>query len=339
MENVTLKQIAEKIGLSVATVSRALNDSYEINIETKKRIKELAKELNYQPNPFASSLRKNKSKTIALIIPDISNHFFSLVIKGVEAISQNKDYHILIYDSQESFSKEVSITKHLISGRVDGVLISASTETSDINHLQAIIDRHIPLVLFDRVFEDLEAIKIVSNDFESSYEATEHLIKVGCKKIAFLKVGENLSINSKRFNGYKEALKNNNMDDLVISLTQDDEKNFNIIKNLMLNNKPDGIFASVEHLAINCYDVFKYLGTKVPEEVKILSYSNLNVARHLNPALTTISQSAQKMGETAANLIIAQIETKDKSTMEMQLLEIKSKLLIRASTQAVEVNT
>lgn len=336
MGNVTLKQIAEKLGFSVATVSRALNDSYEINIETKKRIKQLAKELNYQPNPFASSLRRNKSKTIALIIPDISNHFFSLVIKGVETISQNKDYHILIYDSRESFLKEVSITKHLISGRVDGVLISASSETEDITHLQAIIDRAIPLVLFDRVFDDLEAIKIVSNDFESSYEATEHLIKAGCKKIAFLKVGENLSINAKRFNGYKEALKNNNVsysDDLVIVLTHDEEKNFKIIKGLMLNTKPDGIFASVEHLAINCYDVFKSLAIKIPEEVKILSYSNLNVARHLNPALTTISQSAQEMGETAANLIIAQIESKVISSRQAKTIEIKSELLIRNSTK------
>src|SRR6476661_3177838 len=193
MGKVTLKQLAEQLGLSVATISRALHDSYEINVETKKKIKQLAQELNYQPNPFASSLRQHKSKTIALIIPDISNHFFSLVIKGVERIASDKNYHILIYNTHESYLKEQSITKHLISGRVDGVLISPSLETSNLEHLQEIMNRNIPLILFDRVFDDLETIKIVSNDYESSYQATEHLIHSGCKKIVFLLIAQNLS--------------------------------------------------------------------------------------------------------------------------------------------------
>src|SRR5690606_31138169 len=148
--------------------------------KTKKKVHALAKELNYHPNPFASSLRKHKSKTIALIIPEISNNFFSQIIKGVEMVAKDKGYHVIICGSNENYEKEERIIKHLIGGRVDGILLSASTETGSAGHLQEIMDRNIPLILFDRVLEDLDVKSIVSNDYESSYSATKHLIANGC---------------------------------------------------------------------------------------------------------------------------------------------------------------
>jgi LacI family transcriptional regulator len=334
MENITLKQLAIKLGLSVATVSRALNDSYEISAKTKKKVHALAKELNYHPNPFASSLRKHKSKTIALIIPEISNNFFSQIIKGVEMVAKDKGYHVIICGSNENYEKEERIIKHLIGGRVDGILLSASTETGSAGHLQEIMDRNIPLILFDRVLEDLDVKSIVSNDYESSYSATKHLIANGCKKIAFLKVGNQLSNIEKRAKGYADALKENlayTHPEIVMGMSNDEEENLKILSRFITEEEPDAIFAAVEHLAISVYDVCKLLNLKIPQDLKILTYSNLDIARHLNPSLTTISQPAYEMGKSAASLLLAQIENKPEFTDEKTLV-IDSELIIRDST-------
>lgn len=334
MENITLKHLANQLGLSVATVSRALNDSYEISEETKKKVRKLAKELNYQPNPFASFLKKHKSKTIALIIPDISNNFFSQIIKGVETVSQDLGYHVIICDSHENFDKEKQIIQHLISGRVDGILISSSFETQDDGHLLEIIKRKIPLILFDRVSENLSVSTVVSNDYESSFLATQHLIENNCKKIAFLKVGKNLSITEKRFKGYFDALEKNNIpydEELVIESSNEESKNINIIHKLITEKKPDAVFATVEHLAISSYDVCKSLNIKIPEELKIISYSNLAVARHLNPSLTTISQPAFEIGIKAAELLIQEINAKIPFDQKEKII-INSSLMVRNST-------
>lgn len=334
MKNITLKQLAMQLGLSVPTVSRALNDSYEISADTKKKVHALAKELNYHPNPFASSLRKHKSKTIALIIPEISNNFFSQIIKGVEIVSKDKGYHVIISGSNENYEKEESIIKHLVGGRVDGILLSASTETGNSKHLQEIIERNIPIILFDRVLEDLLVKSVVSNDYESSFNATQHLINKNCKKIAFLKVGNSLSNIGKRAKGYTDALiqnKNYNAEPLIVEMSNNEQENLNIIASLISKEKPDAIFASVEHLAISVYDVCKSLNIKIPEELKVLAYSNLDIARHLNPSLTTISQPAYEMGKYATELLLAQIEKKQDLT-EDNILVIDSELIIRDST-------
>lgn len=334
MENITLKQLAIKLGLSVATVSRALNDSYEISTKTKKKVHALAKELNYHPNPFASSLRKHKSKTIALIIPEISNNFFSQIIKGVETISKDKGYHVIICGSNEDYKKEESIIKHLIGGRVDGILLSASKETENAEHLKEIIKREIPLILFDRVLEDLSVKSVVSNDYESSYLATQHLINQKCKKIAFLKVGNNLSNIEKRAKGYIDALNNSTeylCKEIIVEMSNNQNKNYDILSSFISSEKPDAIFASVEHLAISVYDVCKSLKVNIPKDLKILTYSNLDIARHLNPSLTTISQPAYEMGKNAAELLLAQIEKKT-SLFEDQTLVIDSELITRDST-------
>lgn len=334
MENITLKQLASKLGLSVATVSRALNDSHEISIKTKKKVHALAKELNYHPNPFASSLRKHKSKTIALIIPEISNNFFSQIIKGVEMVSKDKGYHVIICGSNENYEKEESIITHLIGGRVDGILLSASSETGSAAHLKEIIDRNIPLILFDRVLKDLPVKSVVSNDYENSFNATKHLVEKNCKKIAFLKVGNNLSNIEKRAQGYCDALKEDNKytnKELIVEMSNNDEENHKILSSIISKEKPDAFFASVEHLAISVYDVCKLMNMKIPQDIKILTYSNLAIARHLNPSLTTISQPAFEMGQKAATLLLAQIENKPAFTDD-QILVIDSELIIREST-------
>lgn len=335
MKNITLKQLATKLGVSVSTVSRALTDSYEINIETKKRVQKLAKELNYQPNPFAAFLRKHISKTIALIIPEISNNFFSLVIKGVETICQEKDYYVLIYETHEDYQKEVRITNHLIGGRVDGVLISVNSESENVDHLKEVIERDVKMVMFDRVIENFNASKVYSNDYESSYDGVTHLVNRGCKRILFLKAGNNLSTMHKREKAYFDVLEKNGLAidlSLVKSFTPSKEIDLQDLTQFIIEKKPDAIFCSIERLAIACYDICNNLGLNIPNDIKIITFSCLNVARLLNPSLSTISQPAFEIGKTAAKLLIDQIEGK-KEQEEIVELVLDSTIIKRDSTK------
>ena len=333
-----LKELAKALNLSISTVSKAMRDSYEISEATKKTVKEKAYELNYQANPFASSLRKQKSKTIALVIPEIANNFFTLAINGVESIAQEKGYHVLIYLTHEDAAKEIEIVKILQNGRVDGILISTTSNGSDANHLEELIKKEIPLVLFDRVVDQIITPKITTDDYNSGLKATEHLITQGCKRIAFLSISPDLSICNKRKNGYEEALKNldfKSTNNLLVQCTNDDAYNKNQIRKL-LNRKlrPDGIFASVEKLAIMTYEVCEELGIRIPEDVKIISFSNLQTASLLNPSLTTITQPAYEMGREAASILFRLIEKKGSNFISDKTV-LKSTLIERNSTRVM----
>ncbi len=335
MKNVTLKQLASELGLSVSTVSRALTDSYEINVDTKKRVKALAKELNYQPNPFAAFLRKHVSKTIALIIPEISNNFFSLVIKGVETVCHEKDYYVLIYETHEDYQKEVRITNHLIGGRVDGVLISVNSESDNADHLKELLERNLKMVMFDRVIEDFNASKVYSDDYESSFDGVSHLVNRGCKRILFLKAGDNLSTMYQREKAYFDVLEKNNLPadkSLVKSFIPSREIDLEDLTKFIVEKKPDAIFCSVERLAIACYDVCNNLNLSIPNDIKIITFSCLNVARLLNPSLSTISQPAFEIGKTAAKLLLDEIEGK-KDHEGFVSLSLPSTIIKRDSTK------
>jgi LacI family transcriptional regulator len=333
-----LKELAKALNLSISTVSKAMRDSYEISESTKKMVKEKAIELNYQANPFASSLRKQKSKTIALVIPEIANNFFTLAINGVESIAQEKGYHVLIYLTHEDVIKETGIVNILQNGRVDGILISTTSNTSDAKHLEALMQKEIPLVLFDRVIDKIMTPKITTDDYNSGLRATEHLIKQGCKKVAFLSISSDLSICNKRMNGYQDALKNIDSkinQNLLIQCNNDDNFSKNQIRKLLSRKlRPDGIFASVEKLAIMAYEVCEELGIRIPEDVKIISFSNLQTATLLNPSLTTITQPAFEMGREAASILFRLIEKKG-SNFILDKTVLKSTLIERNSTRVM----
>jgi LacI family transcriptional regulator len=337
-----LKELAKELHLSISTVSKALRDSHEISESTKKIVIAKAKELNYHANPFASSLRKQKSKTIAVLIPEIANNFFSLVINGVEAIAQEKGYHVLIYLTHEDMKKEVAITKHLQNGRVDGIMISVSNETSDFNHLEELRKNDVSLVFFDRVVDNMNCPKITTDDYNSSFKATEHLIENGAKRIAFLSFSNTLSISNKRKNGYIDALKKHQIhidEKLIIHCTNNDDANKLLIKNLLKRkNKPDAIFASVEKLVINCYEVCEELQINIPTDLKILSFSNLKTASFLHPSLTTITQPAYDIGRETAAILFKLIEKKGYNFIPENTI-LKSDLIKRNSTKkAAEIN-
>jgi LacI family transcriptional regulator len=337
MSNITIKELALELNLSAATVSRALSDSYEISAATKQRVWDLAKKLNYEPNPSASTLRSHKSKTLAVIVPEIANNFFSQAINGIEEISRQHGYHVLIYQTHENSETEAAFIKSLLSGRVDGVLISVSSETNNNDHFTE-LNKNIPVVFFDRALENMEAVKITTNDYESAYIATEHLIECGCKKIGFLFALNNLSTGKNRLNGYIDALANNNIaydETLVISCDKDESQNYSHIKDLLAKNKPDGLISSIEELVLPCYAVCEELHINIPDDLKIVSFSNLKTAPFLNPSLTTITQPAFEIGITAATLILKLLNKKQVDTNEVVVL--KSDLIERGST-AVKKN-
>jgi LacI family transcriptional regulator len=335
METVNLKKLAEQLGLSVSTVSKAFQDSYDISPVTKERILALAKQLNYQPNPLASSLRKQKSKTIAVVIPEIANNFFSLAINGIESVASEKGYHVLIYLTHEDYSKEVSFVQHLQSGRVEGVLLSLSDGTKSATHLDDLHKKGIPIVFFDRIYEDMETTKVATDNYESGYKATQHLIEQGCTKIANFFYSKRQSIANKRMEGYLQALKDYKLPiekKYLVECSNDNEENHQLIREVLQGNKrPDGIFSSFEKLAILSYQACEELHLSIPKDVQIISFSNLETAALLNPSLTTITQPAYEIGREAALALFQALDKKTATVPNKQII-IPSQLIQRKST-------
>ena len=336
MDAVNLKKLAEQLNLSIATVSKALRDRYEVNEETKKRVRELAQQLNYQPNPYASSLRKQKSNTIAVILPEIANNFFTLAINGIESVAHEKGYHVLIYLTHEDYAKEVAFTNHLQSGRVDGILMSLSDGHKDASHLQHLQEKGIPIVFFDRINEDMPTTKVTTDDYESGYKATAHLIEQGCMHIALLVYSKGLSIAEKRMEGYIQALKDHGLpvkNKLIVHCTDDRQKNFALIEKLLKSkNRPDGIFSAFEKYAIIAYELCEKLKISIPEDIKIVSFSNLETASLLNPSLTTITQPAFDMGQKAASVLFEALRKNQSKTPDEHIV-LQSTLVQRHSTR------
>ena len=331
-----LKELAKELNLSISSVSRALRDSKEISASTKKIVLAKAKELNYHANPFASNLRRQESKTIAVVIPEIANNFFSLAINGAESYAQKKDYHVLIYQTHDDLQQEISTLKHLQNGRVDGILISLSSQTANTDHLKDIKNKGIPMVFFDRVAENINAPKITTNDYESGFKATEHLIENGCKKIAFLSISNKLSIVNKRMNGYLDAANKHGIapdNKQIINCDSDKEGNRILIKKLLQrHDRPDAILACVEELAVSSYVICRELKLNIPRDIKIISFSNLQTADLLNPSLTTITQPAYEIGKEAASVLFQIMENKGMPQCYGDVV-LNSELIIRNSTK------
>lgn len=337
-DTVNLKQLAKELNLAVSTVSRALRDSYEISEETKKRVFSLAKKLNYEPNPYASSLRLQKSKTIAVVMPEIINNFFSLVINGVEEVASEKGYHVLIYLSHDEFKKEVSCFRHLLNGRADGVLLSCAKSTTDFSHVSETIQKNIPVVLFDRSSEDINVPQVITDNYRGGFKVTEHLILNGCRRIAYLSSSPNLSTSQDRMRGYKDALRRHKIpfDPGLVLISENghdrarDGKNSQLYNLLRSNERPDGIFASVEKLAITAYHFCNDLNIDIPGQVKVVCFANLETAAMMAPPMTTVVQPAFEMGREAAGILFRMIEKRPigvkerRNVLEVTLVERES---------------
>ncbi|TGE23478.1 LacI family DNA-binding transcriptional regulator [Hymenobacter metallicola] len=335
MKPINLKKLAQELDLSVATVSRALNDRYDISQATKDRVRALANKLNYEPNPYASSLRRQKSKTIGVVIPEVANHFFSLAINGIEEVARSNNYHVLIYLTHEDYQRELAMARLLASGRVDGLLVSVASESADFAHLEFLRERGIPIVFFDRVYDEMPTAKVTTDDFESGYKATRHLLEAGCRHILHLAVSQNLSIGRRRMEGYVQALADAGRpyeESLVLLARETKQQDVIQIQQLLeAHPEVDGIFASVESQAMSSYEACRNLGRSIPGDIKIIGFSNLEIAALLDPPLTTITQPAYSIGKEAAKILFLAI-SKNRVISPTQSLVLKSELVVRAST-------
>ncbi|SFA56782.1 transcriptional regulator, LacI family [Pedobacter suwonensis] len=334
MDSINIKKLAEALNLSTSTISRAFRDNSDINSATKERILAKAKELNYQPNHYASNLREQKSKTIAVIVPELANNYFSQAIHGIERIARENGYHILIYVTDDDYQKEVTFIQHLHNGRADGIIMSVSGEANDHNYLNKFGSKRLPLVFFDRVYEDINTPRVITNDYDSSFLATEHLVEQGCRRIAYLVVNKSLSIGKTRMQGYIDALAKHQVpfdENLIVDCSNSYEENSMIIKEALIQLKPDGIFTSVERLAFATYYACYDLRINIPGDLKVISFSSLEIAPLLNPSLTTITQPATEIGEEAAKLLFTVLDNHANKNRLNEVV-LTSKIIKRNST-------
>lgn len=339
MNRLTIKDIAAHFNVSISTVSKALNDSYEISKSTKLKIQEYAKEHNYKPNFNALSLKKRQTKTIGVIIPNMLNYFFAQVFKGVEKEANKSGYKVITCISNESFDKEVETIEMLSNGSIDGFLLSIAEQTEEQNnfvHLTKTLEQGLPIVMFDRVAKDVDCDKVITNDFEGAINAVDHLAKTGCKHIAFISTQSHLKSGKERELGYLEGLKKRNMEinpNLVIHIFEEDYKQYErILLPYFEENHIDSVITTDESSAIAAMKIAQRKGHTVPDDFSVISFSNGIIARHSSPKLTTVSQHGEIMGETAAKMLIDKIE--NKNTIEASVTKvIQTDLVERNSTR------
>lgn len=309
---VTMKEIAKKLGVSVSTVSRAMKDSPELHPDTKKRIVEMAKSMNYQYNLLAQSLRISRSKVLGVIVPELTSHFFSSNISGIQDTAYKRGYNIMICQSNESFDQEKANIRTLVSSQVDGLLISLSRETKTYEHLQDLYDRGIPFIMFDRVTEEIPVSKITVDDAHGAYLVVKHLLEQGCRKIAYFSGPEDLYISKKRKEGYLEALAEYGISEkeskvYVTDLTPEMNRKVTL-EMLDSGDLPDSIFAMIDPVAVDVMIVLKEKGIKIPEQIALAGFTNNPTSAVVEPSLTTVSQPGYEMGQLAANHLLDQLE-------------------------------
>lgn len=342
---VTLKQIAKELDVSISTVSKALKNSKEISEDTRDKVQAFAKLYNYRPNNIALSLKNRQTKTIGIIIPDIVHHFFSKVINGIENIAAKRGYNVIVGLSNESFDKEVINMELLANGSIDGFILSISKETlmqQDYHHFNETINQGMPIVMFDRIVEEIQCDKVIIDDFKGSKKAVEKLISNGCKNIGIITTKDYVSVGRLRTKGYLQALEDNKMelkaslilkvDDKLIS-EESLEKIEEEVELLFKKNKNiDGIFAVNELYAITAIKVAGKFNKKVPEDIQVIGFTDGVLSKHATPSLTTVSQHALEMGEKAAELLIDKIETEEEEE-NYQTVVIETDLIERDSTK------
>jgi DNA-binding LacI/PurR family transcriptional regulator len=329
----TIKDIARALGISPSTVSRALKDHPDISPKTRKAVKELADKLHYEPNAIALSLRSRSSRTIGVVIPEIVHFFFSSVISGIEEIAYKSGFTVIICQSNEDYEKERNIIHTLMSSRVDGILVSVSKTTSNFDHFLELQKSNIPIVFYDRVLNIPNSDRVIVDDFSGAYKAVEHLIRMGCRRIAHLATSQELMIGRNRKAGYVQALKDNNIEiDEEIILRCDTDKHAQkcIPYILSLQKKVDGIFAVNDLTAMTAMSIIKRSGYTIPDEIAIVGFSNSIYSSMTDPPLSTIEQQGFEMGRRAITLLLERIQSDE--PIESRVEQIKTDLIVRGSS-------
>lgn len=332
--DVTIYDVAKALNISPSTVSRGLKDHPHIHKETKKKIRSMAKEMGYQQNKFASSLRKRRTETIGVVVPKLNSYFMATVIAGVEKITSQHGYGLIISQSQESGRKEVACVSTLFNSRVDGMLISLAFDTKNLDHFNTLFNKDIPVVFFDRVADCHGCLTVIIDNYKAGYEATSHLIGQGCRKIIHL--GGNLlrNVYYERLRGYKQALHDNGIDfnqKLVFISDLAGESGKSIVKKVLgMNPRPDGIFAANDTSAVAAMVEMQSAGIRIPDDIAVVGFNNEPISRVIRPNLTTIDYPAREMGEIAATSLIEKL--KDTHSVGLSRIIMKHRLIVRESS-------
>lgn len=332
---VTIKDIARELGISPSTVSRALKDHPDISARTKRKVNELAQKYAYKPNAVALSLLQSKTNVIGVVIPEMVHFFFSSVISGIEEVAFKAGYQVMVCQSNESYTREIDSVNALVASRVDGLLISISKETEDYAHLVDLDKRGIPIVFFDRVCDEIQTHKVIIDDEEGAFKATEHLLQQGRRKVAHLAGPLNLLIGQNRLKGYKSALAKYGVpfDDRLVIQCDTFEKAIKDTPGL-LQDYPDldAVFAVNDETAAGCLREVKRAGYRVPADISIIGFTNGRISSITDPQLSTVDQHGFEMGQEACRLLLKRFTTKFEDYLPETSI-IPSSLVVRESSE------
>ncbi|MFK8061185.1 MAG: LacI family DNA-binding transcriptional regulator [Polaribacter sp.] len=331
----TIKDIASVLNISTAAVSKALHNDSRISDKTKKAVRQVAKNLNYQPNHLASALRSGKSKLVGVIVPRTNSNFFSSVIQNIEEVLNKEGYNIIITQSNESFEKECSNIDTLLYTQVDGIIASMANETVDLSHYEKIKSKGIPLILFDRGENDLNVDYIGIDDYNSSQLIVKHLVEQGCKRIAHIGGFRRTRIFNNRIRGYVDALEKHNLplnNELLIesNLTIKDGRE-KMQQLLSLENRPDAVYVAGDYAALGALQVLKEENINIPNEIALVGFGNEPFSALVTPTISSIEQHSEEIGKQAAYTFLAHSKMDVvKQTLTKKILDVA--LLVRDSS-------
>jgi len=335
---ITITDIAKALNISASTVSKALSDSYEISAKTKQIVLAYAHEHNYRPNPNAISLKFGSSLSIGIVIPSIQNQFFAQIIDGIESAAHKEGFTVIIAQTHESYDMEVKSIQQLTHRAIDGLLISQSSETVNISHLGQLRSKGLPVVFFDRVIDQIETHKVITDNFQGALNATQHLFNNHCRKIALITGPEGLSITKDRLDGYRQAHIQNKREVIASYIKHCSYTNNNVeeitraVHELIeLPNKPDAIFTTSDTITSTVLLALNKLDIKIPAQIAVVGFTNSSFAAVINPPLTSVFQPGFLMGRKAAELLLSLIKSK-KAVTEFETIVLPMQLVIRKSS-------
>jgi LacI family transcriptional regulator len=334
-KEVTIYDLAKELNISIATVSRALKDDPVVNKKTRKKIFELAERRGYRSNHFARNLRTLKTNTIGIMMHELNSHFMTSVLAGVEKVTTEAGFDLIIAHSSESFVKEAANAKNLFHKRVDGLIASLSSDTQNLDHFRPFIDKGIPLIFFDRVEPNHNNTVVVIDNHKCGYEATAHLISQGCKRIAHITSSLQRNVYSERYRGYRDALSKHGMgfseDMLIINGLSEEEAIDSAKKLLRLRPLPDAAFITNDFVAAVCMRVWKENKIAIPDKLAVVGFNNDTIATLIEPTLTTINYPGKQMGEVVAHNLINHLSGKG-DLQKIKTIVVNSELIVRQSS-------
>lgn len=335
-KEITIYDIARELDISAATVSRGLKDHPAVNKATRKRIQDLAKQLGYRSNMFASNLRKKSTNTIGVIVPRLSSYFMSNVIAGMEHVASTEGYNLIISQSLETLKKEMANADTMFNSRVDGLLVSLSFETQNIDHFEPFIRKGIPVIFFDRIIEHNKCMGIIIDNYRSAYEATKHLLDNGYRRIMHIGGSTVSNVYAERLRGYKQALADHKIQPdpkLILTKNMTEEAGVESARHILkLKHLPDAVFSANDACAVYCMRTLKKEGIRIPEDMGFVGFNNDPMSKVVEPNLTTINYPGYAMGEAAVTQLINHLN-KVSNVTTTNIIILRSELIIRESSR------